>query len=118
MTPRPKVSGRHPFEGIVGVLWMAWCAAMFYAMFWIAHKGFAVWVVPPLCGHACGEEHQEFDHVRVGSRGGPHSACVCRGGAEVRTSAPDFEVATGVILFLIGCYAPLAIAGIWDRRLR
>ena len=96
-------------SGPLGVVWIVWCASMYYVVFEGTERAFDARVITPFCTEACRAQHAEFERLRWRGHGGPPTACLCRSGAAIPTSMPDLGVLLGVLLFLPVCGLPLFI---------
>lgn len=89
-----------------GLLWMAWCGVMFFT---VLAGGSALWeraVVRPDCARSCEAAGEQFDHLRVGSRSGPTTACICTNDHAIETGLPDLGVLVSGVVFLCACWVP------------
>jgi hypothetical protein len=91
----------------LGVLWIAWCALMFYATLGGVQTLFQHTAIARVCERECTDRGASFEHLRIGGRGGPPSACICSDREAIETSLPDLGVFISVLIFLPACWLPL-----------
>jgi len=85
---------------------MIWCGVAFMIFLsggsWVTER----FVAPSYCASSC---PSGLDHLRIGTRGGPPSACICRDESAIETSLPDVATGVSVIAFLAACYVPFVV---------
>ena len=93
-----------------GLIWIVWCAAMFFVVLGLGSRLWTSYVVVPDCESECAAHGARFEQLRIGTRSGPPTACMCAGTPPIETSVPDLGMFLLAILFLVTCWAPFAIA--------
>ncbi|MFO0685185.1 MAG: hypothetical protein U0234_24205 [Sandaracinus sp.] len=97
-------------SGLLAIFWVVWIAIAFFGAFGGVDFAWRRYVIAPHCASACASRGQTFTVFRPGGRSGPPSACLCADGSAIETDVDDGGMMLGPIVFLVACYAPLAIA--------
>jgi len=93
----------------LGFAWIGWCAAMFFVVLGFGSRLFVEHVVLPDCARECYRAHAQFDHLRIGGRSGPPTACICSDSRAIETSLADVGMLVSAAGFLVACWLPWAL---------